>query len=78
MLVVLWAALDNDPALIAECLARPALADRLLHSWFEQDERLAGQTFADWWQVAKDTFTFDLSQPPGSYRLPPLNPILGE
>src|SRR5262245_3324449 len=31
----LFAALNNDPMLIAECLARPALADRLTRSWFE-------------------------------------------
>src|SRR5262245_40193152 len=28
----LWAALDNDPFLIAECLARPVLADRLIRT----------------------------------------------
>ena len=35
----LFAALDNDPYLIAECLARPVLADRLIHNWYANDER---------------------------------------
>src|SRR6266568_4186564 len=30
----LFDALGNDPFVIAECLARPALADRLLTSWY--------------------------------------------
>src|SRR5207247_6165807 len=38
----LFEALGNDPFVIAECLARPALADRLLTSWFAYDERIHG------------------------------------
>src|SRR5262245_39957099 len=38
----LFAALDNDPVLIAETLARPALADRLLRNWFSADSRVHG------------------------------------
>ena len=38
----LWAALDNDPALIAECLARPQLVNRLLTNQYATDERLHG------------------------------------
>src|SRR6476659_1246379 len=34
----LFAALGNDPFVIAECLARPALADRLLTSWYGYDQ----------------------------------------
>lgn len=40
MLKELFAALDNDPTLIAECLARPALADRLLSNCFTWDHRI--------------------------------------
>jgi hypothetical protein len=40
----LFAALNNDPYLIAECLARPALADRLIHNWYSNDERFHGET----------------------------------
>lgn len=35
----LFAALGNDPYLIAECLARPALADRLIRNWYAFDPR---------------------------------------
>jgi len=38
----LFEALDNDPHQIAECLARPALADRLARSWYASDERFHG------------------------------------
>lgn len=41
-LQALMGALGNDPALIAECLARPALAERLVRQWYAQDERLHG------------------------------------
>src|SRR5207245_956182 len=39
----LFAALGNDPFVIAECLARPALADRLLTSWYAYDQRIHGE-----------------------------------
>ena len=43
MLRELFAALGNDPVRIAECLARPALADRLVRSWYARDERFHGE-----------------------------------
>src|ERR1043166_4625704 len=36
----LFEVLGNDPFVIAECLARPALADRLLRSWYGYDQRI--------------------------------------
>src|SRR5438445_8226196 len=39
----LFAALGNDPFVIAECLARPALADRLLTTWYAYDQRFHGE-----------------------------------
>jgi hypothetical protein len=39
----LFAALGNDPFVIAECLARPALAGRLLTDWYGYDERIHGE-----------------------------------
>jgi hypothetical protein len=36
----LFEALGNDAFLIAECLARPALAERLLTDWYAYDERI--------------------------------------
>src|SRR5213080_1584061 len=38
----LFAALGNDPFVIAECLARPALAERLTTSWYAYDQRIHG------------------------------------
>ena len=39
----LFDALGNDPFVIAECLARPTLADRLLTSWYAYDQRIHGE-----------------------------------
>ena len=38
----LFAALGNDPAVIAECLARPALAERMARDRYARDQRLHG------------------------------------
>src|SRR5262249_53413122 len=48
----LWAALGNDPYVIDECLARPALADRLIRSWYAGEGRYhrpEKEGFAAWW-----------------------------
>src|SRR5262245_16176144 len=37
-----FAALGNDPFVIAECVARPALTDRLLRTWYGYDRRIHG------------------------------------
>ena len=39
----LFEALGNDPFIIAECLARPALAERLLTSWYAYDQSIHGE-----------------------------------
>jgi N-acetylneuraminic acid mutarotase len=39
----IFAALGNDPFLIAECLARPVLAERLLTDLYAHDERFHGE-----------------------------------
>ena len=39
----LHAALGNDPFLVGECLARPALVDRLVRNFFAFDERFHGR-----------------------------------
>ena len=39
----LFEALGNDPFVIAECLARPALAERLLTNWYASDQRIHGE-----------------------------------
>src|SRR5215831_195256 len=39
----LFGALGNNPFVIAECLARPALAERLLTNWYAYDQRIHGE-----------------------------------
>jgi N-acetylneuraminic acid mutarotase len=39
----LFEALGNDQFVIAECLARPALAERLLTNWYAYDQRIHGE-----------------------------------
>src|SRR6266496_3563349 len=39
----LFEALRNDPFVIAECLARPALAERLLTTLYAYDQRIHGE-----------------------------------
>src|SRR5437667_6288984 len=39
----LFQALDNDPYVIAECLARPALSERLLTNFYAHDQRFHGE-----------------------------------
>ena len=39
----IFAALGNDPFLIAETLARQTLADRLIRDWYARDERFHGE-----------------------------------
>ena len=39
----LFEALGNDPFVIAECLARPALVERLLTNWYACDQRIHGE-----------------------------------
>ena len=43
MLEELWAALGHDPFVIAECVARPVLAHRLIRNWYASDERYHGE-----------------------------------
>src|SRR5204863_4251168 len=39
----IFAALGNDPGVIAECLARPALAERLVENLYAHDSRFHGE-----------------------------------
>src|SRR5205823_348862 len=36
----LFEALGNDPVVITECLARPALSERLITNWYTYDQRI--------------------------------------
>ena len=62
VLLELWAALHNDPHLIAEILARPPLAERLARDWYE------GANGAKKLGVAPST--------PGGARCRPISPSL--
>lgn len=42
----LFDALENDPVVIAECLARPLLVERELQAWYAKDERIHGELHA--------------------------------
>jgi hypothetical protein len=39
----LFEALGNDPFVIAECLGRPALSERLVTNWYAYDQRIHGE-----------------------------------
>ena len=43
MLRELFGALGNDPFVIAECLARPVLAERLITELYAHDQRFHGE-----------------------------------
>ena len=43
MLRELFEALGNDPFVIAECLARPALSERLVTNFYAHDQRFHGE-----------------------------------
>jgi N-acetylneuraminic acid mutarotase len=76
ILRALWQALNNDPALVAECLARPILADRLLRSFQAEDTRFQDSDFEAWWQVQKGNFAAEIETPGYPYRLPDIAPDL--
>ena len=64
-LAALWAALGNDPYVIAECLARPSLANRLIRTWYAGDE-----PFAAWWQTTAPEIPMEHRPMGDRYRLP--------
>jgi len=61
----LWAALGNDPYLIAEMLARPALVERLARNWYQGND-----TFENWWQSVRGKLSTTLDKPAYNYTLP--------
>jgi N-acetylneuraminic acid mutarotase len=62
-------ALDNDPYLIAECLARPAVAESLARSYYEAVE-YTSQGFEDWWNETEKNLGTAIPEPQSSYSLP--------
>ncbi len=77
MLAELFTALGNDPFLIAECLARPILADRLVRELYSFDappmhdatehETEGRKAFDLWWTDAASRFPTELRVPSDSY-----------
>ena len=63
MLEEMFDALDHDPVLIAEAIARPALVDRLMLSWYETDTRFQGVAFETWWEAERASQPKALAQP---------------
>jgi VCBS repeat-containing protein len=68
VLVKIFSALNNNAYLVAECLARPVLADRLIHSWHAGDERFE-QDFDQWWQAESGNYSTQITEPVYEYKL---------
>jgi probable HAF family extracellular repeat protein len=70
----LFSALDNNPRIIAEVLARPLLAERLARSFYEQDARFAAkdQPFETWWSKVRGNFSPAVAESSFTYTLPPI------
>ena len=69
----LFESLGNDPFIIAECLARPALAERALTSWRAYDQRIHGELkepLESWVPKAESQIRTAITAPPASYTLP--------
>lgn len=68
MLRELWQALGNDPFVIAEMLARPALVDRLARNSFSADKKTSGaeSAFDSWWAGASGKFNGE-AMPEGDF-----------
>jgi N-acetylneuraminic acid mutarotase len=71
ILLELFAALHNNPDLVAEVVARPALVDRLTRRFFAADSRFKGTAnFDRWWTQARTHFGNRLETPRYNYYLP--------
>ncbi|HZQ70284.1 MAG TPA: kelch repeat-containing protein [Terriglobales bacterium] len=75
VLAELFAALNHDPAIVAEVLARPALAERLARSAYQNDQRFSAkaQSFDTWWSKQQNQFAPTVSQSVFAYVLPGVN-----
>jgi hypothetical protein len=79
----LFAALGNDPFVIAERLARPALAERLLTNWYAYDQRIHGelrqcaeaelQAHSSTEQMKQTGGKYSLKTSSGDYKLPKIS-----
>jgi N-acetylneuraminic acid mutarotase len=71
ILAELWGALNNDPSLIAECLARPVLENRLLRNFHEVTAGNEAGSFSAWWTANAHGYSAKLVETPAfNYMLP--------
>ena len=61
----LFVALENNPYLIAECLARPILVERLTNQRAD---------FDDWWAKERGNFSIEITREDFNYSLPEISP----
>jgi N-acetylneuraminic acid mutarotase len=73
----LFAALDNDPRLVAEILARPALAERLARSFYQKDQRFSSKAlpFERWWSKESSKFSAQVPDTAFAYTLPNISAV---
>ncbi len=75
----LFDALDNDPFVIAETLARAVLVERLTRNWYAADDRFVGpartsaQSFDAWWRLENVKQPTDVARTTGAFFLPRLD-----
>jgi hypothetical protein len=69
----LFESLENDPFIIAECLARPALVERLLTNWYAHDQGIHSELkepLESWLAKAESQIRTAITAPTASYMLP--------
>ena len=80
MLRELFEALGNDPFVIAECLARPTLAERLLTNWVASNQRthgVASEPLDSWLARVEAQISNTMPTTITDYRLPPISAAAG-
>jgi len=69
----LFEALENDPFIVAECLARPALVERLLTNWYGHDQAIHSELkepLKSWLAKAENQICTPITAPTAFYTLP--------
>jgi hypothetical protein len=66
----LFETLGNDPFVIAECLARPALAERLLTEFYAHGQRFNGESKRSWPGNAERRVPVTMAVVSANYRVP--------
>src|SRR5206468_4419545 len=66
----LFETLGNDPFVIAECLARPVLAERLLTEFYAHDRRFDGESKRSWLGNAETQVPVAMAAVSANYTLP--------